>query len=71
MTPICIKHKTKLVSDSLCEVCLEECAIQSALNMGVADYFYCGHCGTKCNPEEVMEHMMSKCYIELVKNGGD
>ena len=44
----------------LCDACgahLYEVAIQSALNMGAAEVFYCGVCGRKMKPEKFAEHV--------------
>ena len=36
---------------------IEEAAILSALNMGVPDWFWCGHCGAKFYPHEIVAHL--------------
>lgn len=73
MNPICIKHGTSIeitnTFGELCVECLEDAALQSAANMGIPDYYYCGYCGSKCNQEELMEHVTTKkCIIRLVEN---
>jgi len=37
---------------------IEEAAIQSALNMGVPEWFGCGYCGGRFSPEEFAKHMV-------------
>ena len=71
MNPICIKHNAEVKNldsiGNMCEDCLIDVAMQSAQNMGAADHFYCGYCGLKCTPEEIVGHLTyKKCHLELV-----
>lgn len=72
MNPICIKHRTKIEPFGLfteaCLECIEEAAIQSAMNMGIPDYYICGYCGSRCSSGELIKHLETKrCIIGLVK----
>jgi len=64
--PTCLFHKTTIKEDSYfgmkCVKCIEEAAIRSAQNMGIADAFYCGHCGMKASKEDMEEHLKANPY---------
>lgn len=40
-----------------CQVRIEEAAIQSALNMGIPEHYYCGFCGRKLSKNKLIEHL--------------
>lgn len=70
MNPICIKHASSMeLVDSLgnmCEACFVDASNQMIQNMGTPDFFYCGYCGSKCTQTELVNHVINKCYVELV-----
>lgn len=42
---------------NVCEECLIRISAESAANMGAAEHFICGSCGSQHSPEDFLVHL--------------